>query len=96
MRRFLLTNQTLILIGLGLSACAASVVDVNDARSRGISDDITASRWNGATSPNHGKTLDMRDEPNGSIGSCVDPLRFSDRLSVFAWFGPISLISARR
>jgi hypothetical protein len=57
-------NQTLILIGLGLSACAAD--DFDNARSRGISDDITASRWNGPTSPNHAKTLDMRDEPKGS------------------------------
>ncbi len=65
MRRILLTNTTLILFGLGLSACASGAGDY--APSRGISNDINASRWNGPTSPNHGKTLDLRDEPKGSI-----------------------------
>jgi hypothetical protein len=67
MRHFLLTSKTLILVGLALSGCATGFGDFNEARSRRISDDISASRWNGPTSPNHAKTLDMRDEPKGSI-----------------------------
>lgn len=51
----------LAFIGFGLSACDYV------APSRGISADIDAARWGGPTSINPGQTLDLRDEPEGSV-----------------------------
>jgi hypothetical protein len=45
----------------GLSACGYVVP------SRGISADIDAAMWSGPTSLNPGRTIDQRDEPEGSV-----------------------------
>jgi hypothetical protein len=51
----------LAVIVFGLSACDYVVP------SRGISADIDAAMWGGPTSINPGRTLDQRDEPEGSV-----------------------------
>lgn len=52
--------SVLVVAGLGVSACGYAVP------SRGISADIDAALWNGPTSLYPGRTLDLRDEPQGA------------------------------
>ena len=51
----------LALIGFGLSACEYVAPPL------GISSDIDAATWSGPTSAYPGRTLDLRDEPEGAV-----------------------------
>ena len=53
--------SVLVVVGLSVSACEYAVP------SRRISADIDASLWNGPTSLYPGRTLDLRDEPQGVV-----------------------------
>ena len=63
MGSIVLNATAAMLIGLGLSACEGSD---SYSPTRGVTDDVVASRWSGPTSLYPGQSLPSRDEPNGA------------------------------
>ena len=53
--------SVLVVVGLAVSACEYAVP------SRAISADVDATFWNGPVSLYPGRTLDLRDEPQGAV-----------------------------